>query len=84
MRYLKAKDLRTLALLAFIVLFSAGVFSVGRAPEEGEAPDSCTSIQVGTELSTDGSVIHLPHLRRWSLPELVEYRSAQKLTPKAP
>ena len=57
MRYLKAKDLRTLALLAFIVLFSAGVFSVGRAPEEGEAPDSCTSIQVGRLASTDGSVI---------------------------
>ncbi len=55
MKSLKAKDLRTLAFLAIIVV-SAGIFSIGWA-QEAEWPDSCTSIQVGRLASTDGSVI---------------------------
>jgi dipeptidase len=57
MKKITAKDLRTLVFLAFIVLFSAGVFSVGRTPDDSEMPDSCTSIQVGRLATTDGSVI---------------------------
>jgi dipeptidase len=55
MKSLRAKDLRTLAFLAIIVV-SAGIFSIGWA-QEAEWPDSCTSIQVGRLASTDGSVI---------------------------
>jgi dipeptidase len=55
MKSLKAKDLRSLAFLAIIVV-SAGIFSIGWA-QEAEWPDSCTSIQVGRLASTDGSVI---------------------------
>jgi dipeptidase len=57
MKSLKAKDLRTLAFLAIIVVLTTGVFSVGRTYVETEGPDSCTSIQVGRLATTDGSVI---------------------------
>jgi len=57
MKNLRAKDLRFLVLVSFIVLFTAGVFSVGRMPDDSEMPDSCTSIQVGRLASADGSVI---------------------------
>jgi len=57
MKSLKAKDLRILAFLALIALITTGLFSMGRAPQDTDVPDSCTSIQVGRLATMDGSVI---------------------------
>ncbi len=61
MNIVKIKDLRRLAFLSILVLFT-GLISMSAAPprsvaEDTEGPDGCTSIMVGHLATTDGSII---------------------------